>query len=151
VGAGLLLVVGAVGFAFTNGDDPTSPPVTSGAPDPLPDEPPPDERLVAPTPPDPPPGVEPPARVSVHLTSTPSGATVRLGERELGTTPVATALDVSDEPVTLTYELEDHLAQTLTLVPVEGVEVPEVRLRRRRRAPPSGGTGGGTLPIKTGM
>ncbi|MCA9607681.1 MAG: serine/threonine protein kinase [Myxococcales bacterium] len=150
VGAGLLLVVGAVGFAFTNGD-PTSTPVTSGAPDPVPDEPPPDERLVAPTPPDPPPGVEPPARVSVHLTSTPSGATVRLGERELGTTPVATALDVSDEPVTLTYELEDHLAQTLTLVPVEGVEVPEVRLRRRRRAPPSGGTGGGTLPIKTGM
>ena len=65
--------------------------------------------------------------------------------------PLATALDVSDESVTLTYELDDYLAQTMSIVPVDGVEVPEVRLRRRRRAPPSGGTGGGALPIKTGM
>ena len=55
-----------------------------------------------------------------------------------------------DEPVTLTYELDGHLAQTITLVPVDGLEVPEVRLRRRRRAAPTE-TGGGTLPIKTGM
>ena len=154
VGVGLVMVLGAIGYAAMGGPEPTT---TTAPPDPIASDPTPPEAD-DPTPEDegveaqpPPPGLEPPPRVSVHLTSNPTGATVRLGDRELGTTPLVTALDVSDQTVTLTYELDDYLAQTMSIVPVDGVEVPEVRLRRRRRAPPSGGTGGGVLPIKTGM
>ncbi len=153
VGAGLILVIGAIGYAAMGGDDPPRTARVAGEPreDPeVADDPPVEPEEPAPEI-EPPPGVEPPARVSVHLTSTPSGAAVRVGDRPLGTTPLVTALDVSDEPLTLTYELAEHLAQTITLVPVDGVEVPEVRLRRRRTAPTTGGTGGGELPIKTGM
>jgi len=159
VALGGLLVVGAIGYAVMGTDDPdTSPPVADAPPEPVDvdpievDDPPEDEPEV-----EPPQGIEPPPdiappRVSVHLTSRPAGATVRVGDRELGTTPLVTALDASDEPVTLTYERDGYLAQTMTVVPVDGVQVPEVTLRRRRRATPNGeGTGGGTLPIKTGM
>ncbi|MBX3273534.1 MAG: serine/threonine protein kinase [Sandaracinaceae bacterium] len=154
LGLGAVLAGGAVIYALTTGpsEAPTTPVAGEPAPRPAPPEPPPEVAIAAAEPPaEPPRGVEPPARVSVHLTSSPSGARVRLGDRELGTTPLVTALDVSDEAVTLTYELDEHLAQTITLVPVEGVAVPEVRLRRRRRGGSSGGTGGELLPIKTGM
>ncbi len=157
VALGGLLVVGAVTYALSTSDDLPAAPQASVEP---PEAPTPDPTLEPPDQPDqpgpegvdgPPPGVEPPPRVSVHLTSRPEGASVRIGDRSLGQTPVVTAFDISEEPLTLTYELDGHLTQTITLVPVDGLEVPEVRLRRRRRAPPTGGTGGGTLPIKTGM
>jgi hypothetical protein len=87
--------------------------------------------------------------VSVQLLSEPPGALVQLGDRSLGTTPVATALDASDAPVTLTFSRDGYLAQTVSVVPTEGVVVPTVRLRRRRQGgqDPSG-VG---LPIKTGL
>jgi len=154
VALGGLLVAGAIGYAAMDTDDPEPSPPIADTPPPEPDEDP--DVVEATDPTEPPAGIEPPPdiappRVSVHLTSRPEGATVRAGERELGTTPLVTALDVSDEPITLTYERDGYLAQTMTVVPVDGVQVPEVTLRRRRRATPVEGTGGGTLPIKTGM
>lgn len=149
---GALLVVGALVFALRGtGPEPTSP--IAG---PAPEEPAPATLDPAADPPagvDPPAGIDPPpARVSVHLTSNPEGASVRIGDRELGATPLATALDVGDDPVVLTFERDGYLAQTITVVPLDGVEVPEVRLRRRRRVPPPGRRGGGgSLQIKTGM
>jgi hypothetical protein len=86
-----------------------------------------------------------PARVKVHITSTPSGAQVRLGGRDLGVTPVDTEVDTisGSVPLELTYRgrrpaleevtLDHDLDRALTLEP-------EKRGRR---------TGGGQRPNPT--
>jgi hypothetical protein len=97
---------------------------------------------------DPPPRVEP-APIGVELTSAPTGAEVRMGDRSLGTTPIVVPLPVSEEPVQLTFSRAGYLEQRVSVIATEGVTVPLVRLRPRRT-----GTrphDGPALPIKTGL
>lgn len=98
-----------------------------------------------------PPPAEAPARVSVHLSSTPEGAEVRVGDRTLGTTPLVTPLEASDEPIRLTFAKRGYLSRTISVVVDDGVEVPAVRLRRRRSAQTTSDGTGSPLPIKTGL
>ena len=96
-------------------------------------------------------GVDPPlpAPISVHLTSVPDGAEVRLGDRTLGTTPLVAPLEASETAVRLTFSRPGYLSETISIVPREGLDVPAVRLRRRRRATST--SSGVDLPIKTGL
>ena len=148
VGLGAVLVLGAVGYALLGADEPTAP-----VPRPVAEVPGPDP-VRDPAPPSPPPGVDPPAvqRVSVRISSSPEGAEVRMGDEVLGTTPLVYPFQVSDRPAQLTFVKDGYLDGLVTLVPVDGVEVPEVRLRRRRRASTDSENGSETpLPIKTGL
>ncbi|MCZ7678141.1 MAG: protein kinase [Sandaracinaceae bacterium] len=156
VGVGAALALGAVVYALSTGGEPaaeTAAPPVAEAPRPeAPDEAP-RETVEAPSPPvgvDPPPRVEP-ARVSVALDSTPSGAEVRLGDRVLGTTPLVVPLGVSEEAVALSFSREGYLPQTVSVIPAEGVTVPSVRLRPRRTGTRPQGGDGPALPIKTGL
>jgi len=155
VAVGALMLVGAVVYAVT-GSDPVEPPqAQTEPPEPQPSEPTPPEEVEEPEVEEtaPPTGVDPPAapaRVSVTLTSSPSGAAVHLGDQRLGETPLTVPLEARDEAVTLRFEKPGYLDQTQSVVVAPGLEVPEVRLRRRRQAQ-SQPSGGGSLPIKTGL
>lgn len=154
VGLGAALAVGAVVYALTTGEpvaEPTTTPIAEQPRDEAPDEAPPE--VAAPRPPvgvDPPAPVEP-ARVSVALDSTPSGAEVRLGDRVLGTTPIVVPLAASEEAVALSFSRDGYLPQTVSVIPAEGVTVPSVRLRPRRTGTRPQGADGPALPIKTGL
>ena len=155
LGLGAALVVGAIAYSVSGPDEvpetttprePIATPETLAA-DHL-DERAPSERE---EPPVAPPGVDPPPpRASLHLTSEPSGASVSLGDRSLGRTPVVAPLEISDEPVELTFSMDGYLERRISVVPAAGLEVPTVRLLRRRRAPTREGSGT-PLPIKTGL
>jgi serine/threonine-protein kinase len=153
VGLGVVLVLGAVGYAIFGADDPApvSPPVADGVHDRDPAGDP--ATLGEPTVPAPPPGVDPPTvqRISVQLSSFPEGAEVRMGDAVLGTTPLVYPFEASDRPVRLTFVKDGYLDGLLSVVAVEGVEVPEVRLRRRRRPSNDSENGSDTPPIKTGL
>ncbi len=78
----------------------------------------------------------PPAPIAVEISSSPPGATVLLGEEELGTTPLTEMLPPEQE-VQLRFRLRGHRARTVTLNPSESSSV-EVTLRpRERNAGPS--------------
>jgi serine/threonine-protein kinase len=72
-----------------------------------------------PAPPAPPeaPLAPPPAlpEVAVRLTSTPSGAVVRLGEERLGLTPLEVSIPEGVESVEVTLTLREHATETRTL------------------------------------
>jgi len=149
---GAALAIGGVSYAAMSGEEaPEAEPAPLPAPEPTAAVEP--SAVTQPVPPPVPPGVDPepaaPPPSSVELTSVPSGAEVRLGDRVLGTTPLVVPLARSDEAVRLTFSMPGYLDQAVSVIPAEGVTVPEVRLRRRRQ--PAQTTGGGDLPIKTGM
>jgi serine/threonine protein kinase len=148
---GAIAVLAFVGIAVIvwlsiGGDDPAPrrpEPVASAPEEAAPEEP---------SDPEPAPGVDPPPAPSVHsisLTSSPEGAEVRLGDRVLGTTPLTVPLPASDEAVRLTFAMEGFLERTISVIPAEGLDIPEVRLTRRRRAETT--SGGTNFPIKTGL
>ncbi len=152
---GVLLAIGAAAYAFS-GDETsaTTPEVAQPAPEPEPEAAPPEEpeQHAEEVPREAPQGVDPPAapaHVSVQLTSTPSGAEVRLGDVALGSTPLVAPLTISSEAVPLTFSSPGYLSQTISVIPAAGLEVPTVHLRRRRQATTS--PTGTDLPIKTGL
>ncbi len=85
------------------------------------------------------------ARVPVHFSSVPSGATVSAGGEELGVTPLVAPLPASDEPVEVTFSMPRHRDHVVQVVPVAGARV-EGHLRPVRRREPGGGP---PLPFKT--
>ncbi|ACY19219.1 serine/threonine-protein kinase [Haliangium ochraceum] len=75
------------------------------------------------------------ATVRVTIRSQPEGATVTLGERVLGETPLeGYELPRGDEPVLLRISKRGHRAQELSIVP-DGDREQQVTLERRRRRP----------------
>ena len=90
-------------------------------------------------------GVPPPALVEIRLESTPSGATVRIGEETLGRTPIDVPLPAG-APVDVQLRLSGYALERFTLTPVEGLSR-AVRLTPRGRA--SSGTD--DLPIRMSL
>jgi serine/threonine protein kinase len=144
--AGLLVLAALFAFA---GSGPSGEAEVTTAPAPAaPADVPPDPPSPAPAPDPVEPGVAPPATVSVELTSEPPGATVRLGDRELGETPLVVPLEVSEDAVRLSFSRSGYLDASRTVIVSRGLTVPSVRLRRRRGPRPDTPS---SLPIKTGL
>ncbi len=118
----------APSMAATAGPEPpapvAAPPVAAvAAPEPVP--------VPEPTP------VPAPARIRVHLTSTPAGAQVRLGEHELGVTPLDTTLDARPGAASLELRHRGYRADVREVPLDRDVELaitlePEKRGRRER-------------------
>jgi serine/threonine protein kinase len=90
-------------------------------------------------------GVPPPASVEVRIVSTPSGATVRIGEETLGRTPIALPLPAG-APVEVQLRLSGYAPERFTLTPSEGLSH-AVRLTPRPRS----SSGDDDLPIRMSL
>jgi serine/threonine protein kinase len=76
----------------------------------------------------------PPAPLSLHLESEPPGATVRLGDRILGVTPVSFATPPTADPIELSFSLEGYRPETVRAVPAAGMRLRATLTPLRRPA-----------------
>ncbi len=72
-----------------------------------------------------------PDRIDLLVDSKPQGATVRLGDQELGTTPIHWQVAPSEEPVRLTLSLRGYRDETVEVTLRAGATLPVVALRRQ--------------------
>jgi serine/threonine-protein kinase len=145
-GAVLLLAAG-LAIAFS-GDDPEPQTIADNRPvPPARERPAPEERVPIERPPpapiDPPPGEEAPPSHVVRFESRPSGATVFLGDRRLGTTPFDEALPAGETPLEVRFSLTGHRDAFEQVRPADGARV-HALLRRR----PGGEGSTSSSPIK---
>jgi hypothetical protein len=96
-------------------------------PRPAPLPPPVATAVVAPT------ATPPPARVSLVLESEPPGATVIVGERVVGQTPVTWTTTPGGEAVELVFTLEGYRRESIRALPAQGLKV-RAHLEPLRRA-----------------
>lgn len=134
-GAAIGALIAAVGvgawakWGRDRGDTPAAPEGSAAAPV---------AAQAAPAPPAPAPAA--PAAVQLRIESTPPGASVRVGSRELGVTPF-TAMFPPGTPVNLEFSREGHTTQTHALTPEIGAPALRVELepaRRKRTKTPRG-------------
>ena len=83
-----------------------------------------------------------PSEVDVRFISSPSGASVHIGDRLLGRTPIVAPLPMGGSAVLVRFSRTGFRDAELSVIPAEGAVV-EGRLRREVTS-----SGGGSLPIK---
>lgn len=76
-----------------------------------------------------------PEKVSIRLASAPPGATVSLGGRQVGVTPVEIEVPRGDERLTFVFQKRGFESLEQATTPAQDAEI-EVRLRRRTRPRP---------------
>jgi hypothetical protein len=86
----------------------------------------------------------PPQEVSIVFRSEPAGATVSIGERELGLAPLVAPVPAGEDPISVKFSLDGYRSHSVRLVPTAGAEV----VGRLRRLRPSGRVTGGAKSIK---